>query len=83
MNQFQFFVDHPAILGIFLLWSLVWKGLALWKAATKKQLLWFILILIINSLGILEIIYIFILNRWDIDKGRTLKFLQTQLKKKS
>jgi methionyl-tRNA synthetase len=50
------------------LWSLVWKGLALWKAAHKEHSVWFVLILIINTLGILEIIYYFWLSKVDYSK---------------
>ena len=39
-------------------WSLAWKGVALWKAARNNQLLWFISILLVNAVGIVEIIYI-------------------------
>ena len=46
-------------LWIFLVWSLVWKGLALWKAARVGSKPWFIIILIVNTFGILEIIYLF------------------------
>lgn len=42
-----------------LLWCLVWKGLALWHAAQRKQPWWFVAILLINTFGILEIIYLF------------------------
>jgi len=40
------------------IWELVWKGLALWRASQNKQKNWFIAILIINSIGILPIIYL-------------------------
>ena len=43
-------------------WSLIWKGLALWKAARQDDKPWFVAILIINSLGILEIFYIFVFS---------------------
>jgi len=42
-----------------ILWTLPWKGVALWKSARNKHLVWFIVLLIVNTLGILEIIYIF------------------------
>ena len=45
------------------LWSLAWKGLALWKAAGKKDAVWFIVLLIVNTLGILEIFYIFVFSK--------------------
>lgn len=41
------------------LWTLPWKGVALWRSAGNKQLTWFICIFIFNTLAILEIIYIF------------------------
>jgi len=41
------------------LWVTPWKGVALWKAAGNKQLVWFVCLLILNTLAILEIIYIF------------------------
>lgn len=52
------------ITGIVVLaiWDSVWKLIALWKSARNNHLAWFICIAIINTLGILPIIYI-ILNR--------------------
>jgi methionyl-tRNA synthetase len=41
------------------LWTIPWKGVALWKSAKKGHLIWFIALFLINSLAILEIIYIF------------------------
>ncbi|MBU4502089.1 MAG: hypothetical protein KKA79_05830 [Nanoarchaeota archaeon] len=43
---------------ILLIWSLIWKGIGLWKAGRNKQIIWFLAILILNTLGILPIIYI-------------------------
>lgn len=45
------------------LWSLPWKGYALWKAAKQNDKNWFIALLIINTIGILEIFYIFIFSK--------------------
>ncbi len=44
---------------IMAIWSLAWKGTALWKAARRSEPKWFIALLILNTVGILEIIYIF------------------------
>jgi methionyl-tRNA synthetase len=41
-----------------ILWELVWKGIALWKSGRNNQLAWFIFILILNTAGILPIIYL-------------------------
>jgi len=46
--------------GIIAIWELVWKGIALWKSAQRKQNVWFILILILSTVGILPIIYLLI-----------------------
>jgi len=48
-----------ATLIILIIWTLTWKGIALWKAGRKNNLAWFIVLLIINTAGILEILYIF------------------------
>lgn len=44
---------------VFSLWSIVWMGLGLWHAAHNRQGWWFIAFLLIHTLGILEIIYLF------------------------
>lgn len=44
------------------LWSVFWKGLALWHAARRGQYWWFLIILFVNTLGILEIIYLFFVS---------------------
>lgn len=51
------------LLFILLLWELFWKGIALWKAARESQKYWFIAMLILNTAGILPIIYIFIFKK--------------------
>lgn len=47
------------LLALVVAWSIVWKGIALWKAARNNHTAWFVVMLIVNSVGILEIIYIF------------------------
>lgn len=47
------------VLLVAMFWSLFWKGLALWHSAQRKEGIWFIVILLLNTLGLLEIIYIF------------------------
>ncbi len=55
----------PGFMSVFLpfllvitLWTIVLKGFALWYAARGNQKGWFIALLIINTLGILEIVYL-------------------------
>jgi hypothetical protein len=52
-----------ALIIILSIWELIWKGIALWKAARNEQKYWFIAILIINSAGILPILYIFMFQK--------------------
>lgn len=47
------------IIGILAIWSIVWKGLALWKSARNGSKVWFIILLILNTVGILDLIYYF------------------------
>ena len=47
----------PLVL-IVVLWTIVLKGYALWHAARASQKWWFIALLVINTLGILELIYL-------------------------
>lgn len=51
-------LNNPILLLLIVAWSMFWKGWALWRAAKNDQRNWFIAILIINTLGILEIIYL-------------------------
>lgn len=44
-------------------WTLPWKGVALWKAARNGHQRWFIFLLILNTLAILEILYIFVFSK--------------------
>lgn len=45
------------------IWTIPWKGMALWKAAQKKDLYWFIAILVLNTVGILEILYLYVFSK--------------------
>jgi len=76
MNYFQIsnlsdaqliaFLRDPRTITILLvlsIWALIWKGIALWKASKNGSKPWFIALLILNTLGILEIIYIFYFSK--------------------
>ena len=70
MDYRSFIASPPSLtpLGGFALivaivWTLVWKGLALWRAAKRGENVWFVLLLILNTLGILEIIYYFLIAK--------------------
>jgi len=53
-----------------------WKGCALWIAGKKDEKKWFLALLILNTVGILEIVYIFYVakKKWvDIKEILTFK----------
>lgn len=43
---------------ILIIWEAIWKLMAMWKAARNNHMIWFICIALINTIGILPIIYI-------------------------
>jgi len=49
-----------APLLVLMTWSLFWKGLALWHAGRRREPWWFVILLVVNTVGILEIIYLFL-----------------------
>ena len=52
----------PTVL-LFIVWSVFWKGIALWHAAKRGEGWWFIALLVLNTLGLLEIFYIFFIAK--------------------
>lgn len=66
MDILALFSAEPSLTVVILLvalWTLPWKGYALWHAARLSQRRWFIVLLVVNTLAILEIIYIFFVVR--------------------
>lgn len=64
-------LQHSWILAVVILWSIPWKGVALWKSARRGHLGWFIALLIINSLAILDILYIFIFSKMGMKSEKS------------
>lgn len=62
----DFLNQGPVFIWVFLIlivWSFVWKGLALWQSARNGHKGWFVALLLINTLGILEILYIYVFGK--------------------
>ncbi len=51
------------LLTALIIWSVVWKGLGLWRAARNGSKVWFAVMLVLNTAGILEMVYYFWLGR--------------------
>jgi len=63
-----YFQEHIWLLLIVMAWIFAWKGTALWKAVKRNELIWFVILLIVNTMGILEILYIFVFSRMNFSK---------------
>ncbi|MDI6602542.1 MAG: DUF5652 family protein [Patescibacteria group bacterium] len=65
----QFLAQNQWVILLLIIWVLPWTPparhprLALWKAAKNNHKWWFVALLVINTLAILEILYIFIFNK--------------------
>lgn len=66
INDFEaFYEDYSTLIGILLFLVVVdavLKLITLWQSARRKQIAWFIFLALVNSLGILPVIYL-IVNR--------------------
>jgi membrane protein YdbS with pleckstrin-like domain len=58
-----FLMQNQWMIPIIVLWVLPWKGVALWKAAKNNQKWWFVALLVINTMAIFEILYIFVFSK--------------------
>jgi len=61
------------LLGIIFIWTIIWTGIALWKSARKNHMIWFIVLLFINTIGILEILYIYVFSELGQKKSKSVK----------
>ncbi len=81
MNQLELFANENVVLFSFIfliliVWVTVLKGLALWKSAQRKDKWWFIALLVINTVGFLEILYLFVFSKkktTSVDQDTTNK----------
>jgi heme A synthase len=58
-------VEH-VLVSVILLWSLLWKGIALWHSSKKEEKYWFVAILLLNTAGILEIAYLCYFSKFKV-----------------
>lgn len=64
MNELDIFIKENWLLfSILTIWTTFWKGLALWIASKNEHRKWFVAFLFLNTVGILEIIYIFFITK--------------------
>jgi len=69
----EFLLENQWLILLIIVWCLPWKGVALWKASRKGDKWWFIALLVVNTLAILEILYIFVFSKKKNEKPTELK----------
>lgn len=62
--------DYMWVLIVLVIWSTPWKGMALWRSARRGHMGWFIVLLVVNTLAILDILYIFIFSEFGTQKSQ-------------
>lgn len=67
----QLIQQNQTLILILTLWAIPWKGMALWKASKLDKKPWFIILLIVNTFGILEILYLYIFSKMKVKKNKT------------
>lgn len=61
---YTFNSGQRAGLSVLVVWSLGWKAVSLWHAARDGSKPWYAALLLVNSAGILDAIYLFRLSSW-------------------
>lgn len=46
--------------GLLALWEVIWKGVGMWYAAKNGHKGWYVFILVLNTMGILPILYLYV-----------------------
>ncbi|TEB13949.1 hypothetical protein Psfp_03299 [Pelotomaculum sp. FP] len=64
-NVLQILQPNNPLFYLVIAWAVIWKGIALWHAVRNRQLAWYIALLIVNTIGILEIVYLIFFRKKD------------------
>lgn len=57
------FIENPYLLFLLIVWTMPWKGVALWRAARRGERGWFIVLFLVQTVAVLDIIYIFAVSK--------------------
>jgi hypothetical protein len=63
MQQLGIPASMMIVMILILVWSAIWKLFALWKAGRNNSPVWFIVLALFNTMGILEILYLFVFSK--------------------
>jgi hypothetical protein len=53
------FMGQNFLIAILVVWSILWKCYSVWTAAQNHSKKWFVVLVIFNTFGILDMIYVF------------------------
>jgi hypothetical protein len=81
MLPMQSVFPFASFLPIIVIWSLFWKGFALWFAAKREEKIWFVIFLILNTAGIVELVYLVFVAKVFSEKKKQTKKNETKKKK--
>ena len=70
INMEKILLEHLWIVIVVLLLTLPLKAAALWRSARRGHIGWFLTFIIVNTLGILELLYLFVFSNWGISKKK-------------
>lgn len=68
LNEFAY--SYPWAILLIIVWSITIKGITLWSAARRGQLAWFIALLLVNTAGILEVVYLVLMRKTTFNGSR-------------
>lgn len=63
MTNNSFYQGVTPLVIVLVVWELYWKGKGLWLSAQKKEKWWFIAMLLLNTVGILPLVYIYYFSK--------------------
>lgn len=63
MEAQEFFDQYKLLIFLVAVWEIIWKGQALWRASKLDSRGWFVALLIINSVGLLPILYLYVFSK--------------------
>lgn len=58
-----FLLGNPWVILLISLWTLPWKAVALWRAVKNNHRKWFVALIVLNTMAVLEILYIFVFSK--------------------
>ena len=57
------------LIAVVAIWDGVWKLFAMWRAAKRNSVVWFVFLALLNTVGILPILYIYVFS--EMKKGKS------------